>query len=211
MPPAPPDPLGRTRELVDRAQHGDAEALERLLERYYERVRRIVRVRLGPRLRVRVESGDILQETFATAIARLDRFEMRDEGSFIHWLGKLAERQIHAAADHHGAHKRDARREVPLAGTGAGDGEDAGLDPAASGLLPQDLADRGERQALLERCLHELPEAYRELILLRDYAGASWEAVAEHAGRPSADAARMMHAKALVELGRRVRAATDAP
>ena len=57
------------------------------------------------------------------------------------------------------------------------------------------------------RILERLPEEYRELILLRNYAGASWESVAEETGRPSAAAARMMHARALVELGKLVRAA----
>ena len=50
-------------------------------------------------------------------------------------------------------------------------------------------------------------EQYRELILLRNYAGASWESVAEETNRPSAAAARMMHARAVVELGKLLREA----
>ena len=47
------DEFGVTINLVHRAQNGDGEALDRLIGRYYERVRRIVRLRLGPRLRGR--------------------------------------------------------------------------------------------------------------------------------------------------------------
>jgi DNA-directed RNA polymerase specialized sigma24 family protein len=72
--------------------------------------------------------------------------------------------------------------------------------------LPLDATASEEEQRIVEACLAELPEEYRELILLRNYAGASWESVAEETGRPSAAAARMMHARAMVELGKLVRA-----
>ena len=68
-----PDALTRSVELVRRAQAGERPALERLFERYYDRVRRIVRARLGPELRLRVESVDILQETFTAAVGSFDR------------------------------------------------------------------------------------------------------------------------------------------
>src|SRR6185436_18440399 len=111
-PPPKPDDLTLTLDLLRRAQQGERPALERLLERYYERVRRIVRLRLGPSLRRRLESGDILQETFLAAVRNFARFELRDEGSFINWLAVLAENQIRDAADHHGAQKRAMLRQV---------------------------------------------------------------------------------------------------
>ena len=45
-----------------------------------------------------------------------------------------------------------------------------------------------------------------ELILLRDYAGSSWEEIAAEVDAPSAAAARMMHARALAKLGALLRA-----
>jgi DNA-directed RNA polymerase specialized sigma24 family protein len=60
---------------------------------------------------------------------------------------------------------------------------------------------------VVERCIAALPEEYRELIILSDYTGASWEAVAETTGRPSAAAARMMHVRARIELGKLLREA----
>jgi RNA polymerase sigma-70 factor, ECF subfamily len=209
MDPAPQD-LPRTHgdltvtiDLLRRAQSGNAEALNRLFARYYERVRRIVRLRLGTRLRQRVESSDILQETFIAAVDGFDRFEMRDEASFINWLARIAERQVLAAADYHIAQKRNPAREVPIHKDE--DQSDIGIDPVASGLIPPDLLARAELTRMIEECLQELREDYRELIILRNYAGASWEVVAEQTGRPSAAAARMMHAKAIVELGKALR------
>ena len=191
---AMPDEITQSLDLVLRAQHGDQAALDRLCARYYDRVRRIVQLRLGPRLRERVDSGDILQETFLAAVRSLSSFEMREEASLINWLARLAERQIIAAADFHGARKRDSRRDVQV--SGPVEIEDRRL------ARPLDLAAGAEEQHLVEAAVARLPDEYRELTLLRNYAGASWESVAEETHRPSAAAARMMHARALVELGK---------
>jgi RNA polymerase sigma-70 factor (ECF subfamily) len=193
----------RSLDLLRLAQGGDGEAVNRIVARYYERVRRIVRMRLNPTLRRRVDSGDILQETFVAALASFDRFEIQDEASFINWLARIAQRQVFAALDHHTAQKRDTAREVPLAGSG--DSRNLGVDPAATGLSPLEALSRAEQSRVVEDCIADLSETYRELIILRDYAGASWETIAEETGRPSAAAARMMHATALVELGMLVR------
>lgn len=195
-------------DLVLKAQEGDEQALNRLFERYYERVRRIVRLRLGSRLRESVDSGDILQETFIAAVRSFGNFEMREEASLINWLSRLAERQIIAAADYYGAKKRDQRRNVPLGATGSATASvKLALSFPDETTQPLEKLATHEETGIVERCLDELPEEYRELILLRNYAGASWESVAEETGRPSAAAARMMHARAMIELGKLVRAA----
>ena len=202
------DEITQSLDLVLRAQEGDQAALNRLCERYYDRVRRIVRLRLGARLRETVDSGDILQETFMAAVRSLDSFEMREEASLINWLSRLAERQIIAAADYHGAKKRDQRRNVSLTGS-IGDTKNMSKTstlPDERQPLPLEATASEEEQRIVEACLQELAEEYRELILLRNYAGASWETVAEETGRPSAAAARMMHARAMLELGKLVRA-----
>ena len=194
-------------DLVHRAQGGDGGALERLFERYYARVRRIVRLRMGRDLRRSVDSGDILQDTFIAAVRSFETFEVRDEASLINWLSKLAERQILTAAAHYGARKRDKKREVLMSeAAGRSDGEDSvPFELEASTRAPLEHLSGVEQTAIVEACIHELPEDARELIILRDYAGASWDTVARETGRPSAAAARMMHARALIELGKRVR------
>lgn len=200
------DDLTVSLDLVRQAQGGDEASLNRLFERYYERVRRIVRLRLGTRLRQGVDSGDILQETFIAAVRAFETFEMRDEASLINWLSRLAERQIIAAADYHGAKKRDHRKRVAL--PGASTVESAGrmgTEFAAKEPHPLEKLLESETSEQLEECLQDLTEEHRELIILRNYAGCSWEAVAEETGRPSASAARMMHARAMIELGKKMR------
>lgn len=195
-----PDDVTLSVDLVRRAQGGDRAALDRLFARYYERVRRIVRVRLGRELRSALDSSDILQDTFGAAVTAFDRFEMRDEASLIRWLATLAERQITDAVDRHGAQKRDRKREVPLERPSV-----AGQDPEDGSPRPPEHAASEEETALVDAALRELPEEYRELILWRDYAGAEWDVVARETGRPTAAAARMMHSRAMVELGKLVR------
>lgn len=202
------DPITRSLDLVARAQEGDRQALDRLFERYYPQVLRIVRYRLGSRLRESLESGDIVQGTFIAAVQDFRNFEMRDEASLIHWLSKLVERQIIGQADYHGAQKRAAVRRVSLDTTRPGQGSSGSVSiQHADDTTPllEKLEDAEQSSALIE-ALEALEPEHRELIILRNYVGASWETIAEETQRPSAAAARMMHARALLELGKILRA-----
>lgn len=198
--------LTQSLELMRRAQAGDRHALERLVERYYDRVRPIVRARLGARLRRRVTVSDILQNTFVAVVQCYENFEVRTEANLISWMARIAERQILDEYDRQTAMKRSAEREVPLEGEGGGEA----VEKIGGGPGPEEEAALAEQQAALEESLAELPDLYRELILLRDYAGHSWQEIAEATGRPSPDAARMMHAQARVELAKRVQQRTEA-
>ncbi len=192
------EPLTSTFNLVQRAKSGDRAAMDTLMDRYYPRLQRIVRVRIGARLRRQIETSDILADAFRKAIDIFDRFEMRDEGSLLRWLGQIAERQIHDAADHFDAKKRDPARERPLA---AHDSHRAAAEPPDStALRPEAVADLHEAQLRIEVALDRLPVHYREVILARDFEGLQWDDVAKATGRPSADAARMLYSKAIAEL-----------
>jgi hypothetical protein len=66
-----PDP-GRSLALLARAQGGDRAALEDLIGRYQERLRRIVRIQLGASaLRRHYDSMDIVQNTFRAALPKI--------------------------------------------------------------------------------------------------------------------------------------------
>jgi len=199
--------LTATLVLIQRAQGGDNACRDRLIERYYDRVRRIVRIRMDSPLRKRLDSGDILQETFMAAMRGFDKFDMGSEASFINWLAVIAERKVRDALDHATAQRRDVRREVEIDGPRPGKDEDDRAPDQESpnkAVSPLSKLAMQEDSALLEEALHSLPEQYRELILLRDYAGYSWDEVARETGRPNASAARMMHARAMVELSMQV-------
>lgn len=196
--------LTQSLDLVRSAQNGDSGALNLLFERYYERVRRVVRMRLGHKLRLEMDSGDILQETFLAAAKAFDKYEVREEAALINWLAKLAENQIIRAADYHGAQKRNQDRRMHIQSlSGSGNMSDTqSYQLPGDAPKPDDQVAGIEEEELLERCVSELDDEYRELIILREYAGASWEEIARETGRPSSDAARMMHGKAMLELSK---------
>ena len=71
-------------ELIRDAQGGDESAYDRLFRRYQDRVRLAIRLRMGPRLRGVLDSGDVLQETLLTAVRFVQLLEDRLHGHKLH-------------------------------------------------------------------------------------------------------------------------------
>ena len=194
-----------TLQLVRKAQSGDESALNDLLERYRDRLKRIARIRLSAELQKTVDASDILQDVMLVAFRRLKSFEPRDDASLIHWLSRILENQIRDRVKYARAQKRDVRRQLSLDVDTSPEGS-GGLamhlfDSAASS--PSDAAQRAELAAIHDGFVEELAPDQREVILLRDYAGGSWEFVGEHLGR-SPEAARELHRRATVRLATRM-------
>ncbi len=195
-----------TLDLVRLAQAGELEAADELFRRYEDRVQKIVRIRLGPRLRGALDSADIRQEAMLTAFQKLGGFEMHEESSLIRWLSRIVENKIHDKLKYHAAQKHDPGRQVSLAPSpGAPSGDLAAC--LADGRLPTPSVEVGRSQTAeaVRGCIAALPERHREVILLRDYAGCSWEEVAAELGT-TPGGARMLHARALNRLGSKLRA-----
>jgi len=53
--------------LIERLRAGDRQALAELFDRYRDRLRRMVELRMDPRLRARLDASDVLQERPETA------------------------------------------------------------------------------------------------------------------------------------------------
>jgi len=194
-----------TMELVRRAQPGDGAALDQFLKRYQDRLRRVVHTRLGARLRGRLESMDIVQETLQVAVRKIAGPEPRGPGATFNWLSKIALRQIHDASRRYSACRRDAGREVSLV---AGDEDEEGWPAvrlAASTTLPDEKALRTELAQIVQAGMDELSERHRDVIVLRDMRGSDWAFVAAELGSPSAHAAQELHQRAWKSLRRILR------
>ncbi|MEQ8763104.1 MAG: sigma-70 family RNA polymerase sigma factor [Planctomycetota bacterium] len=189
--------------LLARAQRGDSEALQELLERYQPRLRRIVRIRLrASRLRQLHDSMDFVQGTLMAALPRIGELRPRSSASLLNWLSILATHQIRDAYDHQHAAKRDVRREVPIDVHGSRDGaaepaEDSRCDPGR-------VAELSELRECLDEAVSELSDDQRQVVLLRDYCGEDWDRIAAELGRESG-AARQLHQRAWIKLRRRLR------
>lgn len=189
--------------LLEQAQGGDDQALNDLLSRYEERLKRIVRIRLSARLRRCVETVDIVQETFQSALKHINNLEMRSTASIMQWLSRIAENQMHDVHRRFYGQKRDRTREVRISDGGRMDDESTrGVVPPSGSVPPDELAAQDEIRKIVDDAVAELPDDYREVIMLRTYYGGSWEFVAEQIGRPNADAARQLHRRARIRLSR---------
>jgi len=193
-------------ELVRAAQAGRLPAFERLFERYYARVKGVVRRRLGPELRRACDSDDVLHETMIEAIRSFDRYEVREDAALLDWFAGIVENRVRDLVRHGRAAKRDRAAEVALdhirstisAGT-------LRLQLADDGPAPDEVCAEREEVELLGDCIEDLEERHRRVIVLRLYESASWQGVADAMDIPSPDAARMLYAKARIELSKIVR------
>jgi RNA polymerase sigma-70 factor (ECF subfamily) len=161
--PAAPD----TDQLLDRAAADGPAARGALLDHHRDRLRRMVAVRLDPRLAARVDPSDVVQEVLAEADRRLDAYLRHHPLPFYPWLRQFAADRL---ADLHRRHLRAGRRAV-------GREEPGGLpDHSAAELAarladqrtgPSEAARRSERRELVLAALRRLADDDREALALR--------------------------------------------
>ncbi len=204
----PPPALAESVDLVRRGQQGDHAAFGELVERYQDRVRRIVSIRMGLQFRGLLDSLDLAQETWMAALRGLPDFEPRDHGSIIRWLARIAENEVLDAAKREHAARRDRRRERAGAELGATSGDGPGAAaalPASPEPSPSEVASRHELREAYDACVAELPDSFREVVLLRDYSLLDWPSVSEQLGRPNIHATQELYRRALLRLGELLR------
>lgn len=192
-----PDPQ-TSLDLLALAQRGDQLALEDLITRYQDRLRRIVRIQLGgSALRRDYDSMDFVQGTFRAALPRIGELQPRSAAGLLQWLSLIATNQIRDACDHRNAARRDAGREVAL-----DDAVAPGLPDRAA--APDERALLAEVREMLDDEVSRLPADQRRVVLLRDYHGEDWERIAAELGRDNG-AARQLHQRAWIQLRRALR------
>jgi len=171
--------LKRTQELVTLAQGGDDSALGQLCGIYAERVRRIVRFRMGPELRSQLESMDLVQEALIEAVKDIGDFTYSSKGDFLRWLSSIVENTIRDNVDRIHAAKRDVRRQVSLDKMVERADRlqaDAGLPVVTT--TPSVVLSLREELDRLERAMDRLKPQYREVLVLAKIEGLSCKEIA---------------------------------
>jgi len=179
-------------DVLREAKRGDADALRELHARYESCVLKVVRRRLGPGLRSRYDTVDVAQSVFEDVLRDLPAFEDRGEEAFRHWLYMKAENKV-----------RDAWRRRLHPEGGAREGELVTADGEITterGPGPATQAELGDDCGRLRAVLASLPAEQQTILTLRDQDGLAFAEIAQRLGLPSADAARMRYARALVAL-----------
>lgn len=179
-----------SKDLVDDAVRGDAQARESLFGAHLSGLRAYVRARLGPRLRARETSQDIAQSVCREALAGLGRFEYRGGGSFRAWLLRHADLRLRNKARHWERDKRTKAREQ---------GGSVELERVATFLSPSRAACTREELERVFVALRALPSDYREVILLARVDGLSHDEIACRLGRTPL-ATRTLLSRALARL-----------
>lgn len=179
---------GETTAILTRARGGSEEDLSLLFERYGERLLSLIRLRMGPGLRARLESRDVLQATLLKAFQELDAFAGQGSASFLAWLARIAENEIRDQADFHRRQRRDVAREVGFSAPAAT------LVARVRSALSRVLVSEERRR--LESALESLSPEHREVIVLRRLMELSYPEIGERLGK-SPDACRMLFARAM--------------
>ncbi len=155
------------RELCRDASAGEKSALEELLSRYRDRLKRMLAVRMHPRLAKRCDPSDVVQDALAEATRRLPEYLGTPELPFYVWLRQLG---LDRLTDYHRRHLYAQSRSVFRE-------EEADLSDESVETLAQQLAGavddparqlaREERRQRVRRCLEQLRPSDRELLLMR--------------------------------------------
>jgi len=187
-------------KLLARLLAKDEAALAQFVERRRPQLSAFIERQLGAALRRKVEPDDIFQETCAEALRAFPGADLKAREPFS-WLCQIAERKI---IDLHrrffDAKKRDAGREVALAGGGA-DTQSPGLINmlVASMTTASAAFSRNAREGRLAAAMGELPEDQREALRLRYVENLPSKQIAEKLGKSDA-AVRVMLTRSLKKL-----------
>jgi RNA polymerase sigma-70 factor (ECF subfamily) len=151
--------------LLEQISQGDQQALDQLLQRYRPRLHAFVEARLDPRVRSRLDSSDVVQEVQLEVAGRMDDFVNRNPMPFHLWIRKTAyERLLKVHRDHRRRARRSVDREVALPDRSSlllANPLLAGASSPSQQLAAREFADR------VSRAVAELPEADREILLMR--------------------------------------------
>lgn len=155
-----------TEDLIKRYQQGQSGAFDALFERYKDYVYRVA-------FFVTRNSGDaeeVVQDAFIDLLRALPRYDTAGPARFETWLYRVTVNRCRS---------RFRRKRLPSA-----DWDDVSeqIEQIANGHSnhqPEQSAVSRERKAALWKAVDALPEAHRQVVVLRYQAGLSYEEIAQ--------------------------------
>ena len=200
------DPL-QSVEVAQNAPHSSTERLSdedakrmvsEMFEEYKDRLLRMIDVRLQPELKSRVDSNDILQESFMEAYRQLKTGVSAPKGSPLVWLRLIVSQQIVA---NYRKHCQTQKRNVALEMSISGGRPQADMTSTSIFLVgkltsPSLAARRHELAIKIRECLTQLSETDREILSLRHFEQLTNRETAEELN-VSPNAASVMYMRAL--------------
>jgi RNA polymerase sigma-70 factor (ECF subfamily) len=182
------------------ARQGSDEARGDLLEGYRSYLELLARMEIGRRLQTKLDTGDVVQETFLEAHRNFAAFRGTSEPELAAWLRSIFAARLSNLFRHYlSTQRRDVRREQALQINLDQSSQllDRGL--FAAGGTPSQQAAVREQGVLLAEALAKLPEDYREVIVLRHLEELTFPQVAERMQR-TVDSVQKVWVRALARL-----------
>jgi RNA polymerase sigma-70 factor (ECF subfamily) len=159
------DPLGPLRG-------GDRGALAAVFDRYRDRLRCIVELRIDARVRARLDGSDVLQEAFLDVAHNLDAYLADPKLPSLLWLRMhVGQRLTTLHRQHLGAKMRVAGMEISLYRDALPQASSAALAAMLLGrqTSPIQAAQRAERMPRVQEPLNSLDPIDREVLALRHF------------------------------------------
>ncbi len=189
--------------LIGRARSGSKSSLGLLLEQYRNYLIVLAATQIEKRLRPRVSPSDVVQETMLRAHKNFGQFRGTTEQELLAWLRQILVNNLARFVEQHMlAARRDVRREVSIERLGFALEQStiqlAALVPS-QGKSPSMAVQQREEAVVLADRLAQLPDDYREVLVLRNLQGLPFDEVARRIGR-SVGATRMLWLRAIEKL-----------
>jgi len=175
------------REVLEAVRRRDPEALSRFFEVYFMTVYGTAYRLLGNR----DAAEDITQEVFYKVHRAAHQLDPeRDPAAWLAGITTNACRDLWRSRAHRMGKESSSLDDNPVVAARL----------ASPGPDPEQDADRGEREALVQAALQELPDPMREVVVLHDYQGLTHDEIASMTGATHA-AIRKRYSRALDRLG----------
>lgn len=162
----------QTQELLINAADGDQDAVNQLMDRHRNALRRMVQLRMDQKLKRRVDVSDIVQDVLIEANRRLGTYLKEPKMSFHLWLRHIAkDRIIDTHRRHRVSAKRSIDREQVLATPSGGDQSSILLANQLrdTQLTPAAAATQKEIAKQVEAAIARLDDRDAEIIIMRLY------------------------------------------
>lgn len=180
-----------TRTLVERAGRGNTGAREIICDRFRPRLVRWARGRLPTHARGLLDTEDVVQDAILRTLDRLDSIDVSKQGGFLKYLQAAVLNRVRSEV------RNSATRNRKLQGLAE---EDFDREPS-----PLDEFVSRDQRERYERGLLQLTPEEQDLVTGRVELQMSYEELAIHVGKPSADAARMACKRAIEKLAQSMR------
>lgn len=171
-------------QLLQEAKEGSVETLGQLLEFYRRYLALLARVQIGQRLQGKIDASDLVQETFLEAHRHFARFRGDTEAQLTQWLRQILAAKLATLCRHYlGTKGRDPRLEQEIEDAFTRSSMLLGGGLVAEQSSPSQQVARREQAVLLAGALEQLPDAYREVLVLRHLEELTFPEVAQRMGK----------------------------